>query len=158
MVLLITYLSLIAAPIPSQNPGPLASAAETITGADVARRVSVVADDSMMGRDTPSAGLERTARYVASGFRQAGLRPAGDSGSYFQRFGVVRWTVDPSASRVEFAASGARALARVGTDVRLIDGAISGQTIGGPVALLGTRTRPESLKGHIVLVAPDFKH
>jgi hypothetical protein len=31
-------------------------AAGTITKADVARRIAIIADDSMMGRDTPSPG------------------------------------------------------------------------------------------------------
>ena len=40
--------------------GGLAAAAATITGDDVARRIGIIADDSMMGRDTPSRGLELT--------------------------------------------------------------------------------------------------
>jgi hypothetical protein len=157
MVLLRTFLTLLVAPSSPQNPGPLGAAAETITAADVARRISVVADDSMMGRGTPSVGLERTAHYVASEFRRAGLRPAGDSGSYIQQFGIVRWVVDPAESRVEFAAGGTRALIRIGTDARLIDGAISGRTFRGPVTLVGNRTKPDDLKGHIALLVPDFR-
>ena len=35
---------------------------ETITPADVKRRIEIIANDSMGGRDTPSRGLEATAR------------------------------------------------------------------------------------------------
>jgi hypothetical protein len=35
------------------------SAAKTITATEIARHVRVMADDSMLGRDTPSGGLER---------------------------------------------------------------------------------------------------
>ena len=56
---------------------PAGAAAETITAADVARRIGVLADDSMLGRDTPSRGLETAARYVADQFRLAGLTPGG---------------------------------------------------------------------------------
>jgi hypothetical protein len=59
---------------------------ETITQADVRRRIGVIADDSMRGRDTPSPGLEATARYIAGEFRQFGLAPAGDSGTFIQRY------------------------------------------------------------------------
>ena len=38
----------------------------------------------MEGRDTGSPAYQRAADYVAKRFKQAGLRPAGDHGSYFQ--------------------------------------------------------------------------
>jgi hypothetical protein len=59
---------------------------ESITAADVKRRIEVIADDSMRGRDTPSPGLEATARYIASEFRTVGLAPGGDSGTFIQRY------------------------------------------------------------------------
>ena len=40
--------------------------------------------DDMEGRDTGSPAYERAAQYVAQRFKAAGLRPAGESGSYFQ--------------------------------------------------------------------------
>jgi hypothetical protein len=61
---------------------------ETITAADVKRRIEIIADDSMRGRDTPSAGLESTARYIAGEFNQFGLNPAGDSGTFIQRYPI----------------------------------------------------------------------
>src|SRR2546426_7209604 len=42
--------------------------------------VKVLADDSMEGRNTGSAGHKRAAEYVAAQFKQAGLEPAGTSG------------------------------------------------------------------------------
>ncbi len=48
----------------------------TITATDMARRIGIIADDSMAGRDTPSPGLEKTARYVAREFASFGLLPA----------------------------------------------------------------------------------
>jgi len=40
--------------------------------------------DDMEGRDTGSPAYQRAADYVAKRFKAAGLRPAGDNGSYFQ--------------------------------------------------------------------------
>jgi len=79
---------LVAGPVSAQAPGPLDRAAETITPAAIHSRIAILADDSMLGRDTPSAGLERAATYVVGEFRRLGLRPAGDRGTYVQRFGV----------------------------------------------------------------------
>jgi hypothetical protein len=59
----------------AQTAAPADAGAASITAADVARRVGIIADDSMMGRDTPSRGLELTAAYVADQFRSFGLRP-----------------------------------------------------------------------------------
>ena len=59
---------------------------ETITAADVRRRIEIIAHDSMGGRDTPSRGLELTAAYIAAEFARFGLRPAGDSGTFIQRY------------------------------------------------------------------------
>src|SRR5688572_10011809 len=70
--------------------GPLSPEAraglETITPADVKRRIEVIAHDSMGGRDTPSRGLEATARYIAAEFQRFGLSPAGDRGTFVQRY------------------------------------------------------------------------
>ena len=41
--------------------------------------------DDMEGRDTGSPGYDRAAAYVADRFARAGLRPAGDDGSWYQR-------------------------------------------------------------------------
>ena len=73
------------APAPTVTPGR-PGGADAVNAADVRRRIYSIADDSMRGRATPSAGLETMAGYVASEFRRFGLRPMGDSGGYVQRY------------------------------------------------------------------------
>lgn len=63
-------------------------AAATITAPDIMRHIGVLAHDSMAGRDTPSAGLEQTAQYVADQFRQLGLTPGGNNGTWVQRYRI----------------------------------------------------------------------
>ena len=70
---------LLSTPMAGQAPPARTQAVETITPQDIMRRVGIIADDSMLGRDTPSRGLELTAQYVASEFKRAGLQPAGGS-------------------------------------------------------------------------------
>ncbi len=43
-----------------------------------------LSSDAMEGRDTGSAAYERAAEYVAARFKDAGLAPAGEDGSYYQ--------------------------------------------------------------------------
>ena len=161
LVFLATAL-LVTPPLLAQAPGPLDAAAESITPADLRTKIGILADDSMLGRDTPSPGLERAAAYVIGEFRRLGLRPAGERGSYVQRFGVSRWTVDTAASSLELSARGARARAAFGSDVRVIGGEVSGRPVGGDAVLLAgpltvATARDPRLRGRIVVLAPDFQ-
>jgi Zn-dependent M28 family amino/carboxypeptidase len=83
---LVAALALTAGSLTAQTATSITQATATITAEDVARHVGVIADDSMGGRDTPSPGLEKTARYVADQFKKFGLKPGGDSGTWFQRY------------------------------------------------------------------------
>ncbi|HUP18648.1 MAG TPA: M20/M25/M40 family metallo-hydrolase [Gemmatimonadota bacterium] len=72
----------------------LDEAAATITAEDMFGRITALAHDSMMGRDTPSPGLESAARYIAGEFASFGLEPAGDGGTYLQRYPLPLRTLD----------------------------------------------------------------
>ena len=73
-------------------------AATTITAEQMKEFLYFIADDAMQGRDTPSPGLDATANFIAYNLKRWGVKPAGDSGSYFQRMWVVRKSADPAAS------------------------------------------------------------
>ncbi len=155
------FASLVGQPLEAQAPGPLDEAVETITPADIRTRIEILANDSMLGRDTPSPGLERAAAYVIAEFHRLGLRPAGDGGAYVQRFGLSRWTVDTAASSLEVSARGARATMAFSGDVRVIGGEVSGQQIAGSAILVAGPLRPAltrdpRLRDRIVLLTPDF--
>ena len=114
-------LCLLLAPcaLAGQSRTSITQALNSITPADVRRHIAVLADDSMLGRATPSPQLEETARYVAAQFRRAGLKPGGDDGSYLQRYRITRRQVDTGASVLSV--SGARpATLKPGVDVNLI--------------------------------------
>jgi hypothetical protein len=140
----------------AQSPGARESAAAGITATDLMRRISIIANDSMLGRDTPSRGVELTAAYVGSEFRRAGLRPGGDHGGYIQQFGIHHWIVDTVASAVRLTVGSTQAIARLGVDARYIDGRIPGGAIRGPLVLLPATGSPEAVRNRIVLLAPDL--
>ena len=52
-------------------------------------RVYIFADDSMMGRQTGTVYHDKGTDYIARELARLGLRPAGDSGTYFQRLPIV---------------------------------------------------------------------
>jgi peptidase M28-like protein len=141
----------------AQTAAPLINAAATISASDVARRIGIIADDSMMGRDTPSRGLDLTAQYVADQFRAFGLRPGGDSGTWFQRYPITRRRLDLARSRVAFSAGGIESSAPFTTSARIAAGPVPTQSIKGPaVVVSGPLTAASAadlaVKGRIVLV------
>lgn len=60
--------------------------AQTIKAEDLEMDLQVLASDSLEGRETGSRGQKLAAEYIKNQFEQAGLKPAGVNGSYFQPF------------------------------------------------------------------------
>src|SRR5262245_14949439 len=68
---------------------------EAITAAQLKEWLYVVASDDMEGRDTPSRGLDMTAKFIADHLSQWGVKPGGDDGTYFQKFALTSRRVEP---------------------------------------------------------------
>jgi hypothetical protein len=64
-------------------------------------QTTALSNDSMEGRDTGTEAYERAAKYVADQFKAAGLKPAGDNGTYFQRVPMHQIALDNDKSAVE---------------------------------------------------------
>jgi Peptidase family M28 len=145
----------------AQTRAPVSKAAATITAADIGRRIGVIADDSMMGRDTPSRGLDLTAHYVAGRFREFGLRPGGNSGSWFQRYPITRRRLELAQSYLIFAAKGATDSVGFTSTARYDGGVIPEQMVTGAAVLVGGDQTAESagrlgVKGKVILyLAPS---
>jgi hypothetical protein len=140
---LISILLFAATPLAAQTAAPVSKGAATITASDVARRIGVIADDSMLGRDTPSRGLEMTARYVADEFRRLGLRPGGDS-SYFQLYSITRRRLDLENSRVVFTAGSLQQTAGFTTAARHDGGTVPEKPLRAAAVLVGGGQTPET--------------
>ena len=156
---LVFGLALAAGPLRAQTGPPRDRAAETITAGDVARHIGIIADDSMLGRDTPSRGLDLTARYVADQFRRFGLRPGGDGGGWFQRYPITRRRFAPAASRVVLSSRGSEAIARFDRTARYVQGSVPAAPLAGPAVLVGGTLEPDdvsrmALRGRIVIYVP----
>jgi len=131
----------------SQAPKPLSGAAQTITEQDVIRHIKVIADDSMMGRDTPSRGLDLTAQYVAQQFKAAGLKPGGDSGSWLQRYPITRRHIDAKASTLTLRSGKTEALISLAVAARFIQGTVPAAPVSGDVLLLGGAVTADAATG-----------
>jgi hypothetical protein len=158
MILRLTLLStLLTLPLAAQAPpssGP-------VTADEMLRRIEIISDDSMMGRYTPSPGLERAAAYVTREFRRLGLRPAGEDESYEQRWGITHWVPDTIRSRVELTAGSTRVRVRLGHDGRFVGGRTDGAEIVGEAWVLSGPLNREvvadpRLEDRVVLLVVDY--
>ncbi len=70
---------------PPESPGLRATAA-AINAVDLRQHVDRLTADEMAGRLTGTLGAARATGYVADVFKHLGLDPAGDNGTWFQRF------------------------------------------------------------------------
>jgi hypothetical protein len=81
---------------------PARRAANQITAEQLKDYLYYVASDEMEGRDTPSRGLDLTAKFIALNLKRWGFKPAGDGGdSFFQKIALRRDVVDAANASVE---------------------------------------------------------
>ncbi|HEX5833609.1 MAG TPA: M28 family peptidase [Pyrinomonadaceae bacterium] len=100
---------------------------DTIAAAQMKEYLTFIASDEMEGRDTPSRGLDTTAKFLALNLARWGFKPAGDNGTFFQRIELKRNRADQEQTKVEY---NGRALT-AGTDFLPIGG--SGNVSGSLV-------------------------
>jgi hypothetical protein len=160
-VALLSLTVLPSQPLAGQTAAPLQSAAATITPADIRQRIGIIADDSMLGRDTPSPGLEKTAQYVADQFKHFGLKPGGENGGWFQRYTISRRRIDAAASHVGFMIHGKQARADLTRDARYAFGLVPPGEVTAPAVLVGGAFTPDDIRhldvrGKAVLLVMDY--
>jgi len=162
VLLAVASLASLAAPLSAQQePKAVRDAAATITAADVERRLWIVANDSMGGRDTPSDGLNKTAQYVADEFRRFGLKPGGENGTYFQRYAIERKKFEVAGSQIMLMGAGAHMMGDFAKDAMFVFGNVPAATVEGDVVVMGMGIAPDqvdaaAVRGKVVLVVADY--
>lgn len=74
---------------PNTDTDALLAYQEEITVPYLRSHLSVLAADSMEGRETGTRGQKMAAEYLAKQYRQMGLKPVGDNQSYYQKFNLT---------------------------------------------------------------------
>jgi hypothetical protein len=74
---------------------------DMISAAQLRDYLTFIASDEMEGRDTPSRGLDTTAKFIAMNLSRWGFKPAGDDGTFFQRIALRRDQLDGARSTAE---------------------------------------------------------
>lgn len=77
-------------------------AVDAISANQIKEYLTFIASDEMEGRDTPSRGLDVTAKFLAMNLGRWGFKPAGDTGSFFQKIDLLRNRADSRQTKVEY--------------------------------------------------------
>jgi hypothetical protein len=151
------------APVAGQAQAPAVTrAAASITEADVRRRIGILSDDSMGGRNTPSPGLTKTADYIAREFKRLGLKPGGDDGGYLMRYPIQQKRLLLASSFVSFTGAEGRSVKLMfGRDAAIASRGLPAGEGRGSLVLVGGIGRFDSLpkaelRDKFILFAADW--
>jgi hypothetical protein len=99
LTLVIAIIVTVAVPLAQDAgiPGAVRAAADRITAAQLEKDLAYLASDELLGRNTPSPGYDKAAEHIAKRLERAGLKPAGDNGSFFQRYTMRESTVSDTS-------------------------------------------------------------
>ena len=128
---------------------------ESINASDLKAHLTIIASDSLEGRETSYPGQKKAANYIADIFKSLNLKAIGDNGTYFQHFDVEVTRVDPK-TKIVTDVEGVKKNFAWGTD--FISEGAKDTTVSGPVAFVGfTDTELDStakakLAGRVVFV------
>ena len=78
----------------------------SVDSARIKAHLEFLADDTLRGRDTGSEGYQIAANYVASNFKQLGLKPMGEHGGFEQEVRFRRATVEKDGAQLAIQSSG----------------------------------------------------
>ena len=137
MALCSTLLAAEPATKPNELPPAARAAMSAVNPSNIRAHVQFLASDLLEGRGTGQRGGDIAAEYIATQFALAGLKPAGENGSYFQRVPMVGIATDPSSS-VSLVINNAATPLRLLEDVVAMDESQSATSdIDAPVVFVG---------------------
>ncbi|HEY1586884.1 MAG TPA: PA domain-containing protein, partial [Polyangia bacterium] len=86
---LLVFLLATTAALPAGFSAREKTAARRITASSLAAHVRFLADDLLEGRAPATRGSDLAQRYIAAQYERLGLEPAGDNGTWLQRFDLI---------------------------------------------------------------------
>ena len=135
-------------------------AVATITSEDMYARIATIAADSMRGRDTPSPELDETARWLADQYAAFGLEPAGEDGTYLQRYPFPLRALDTAGVHFGTVKDGEDVMLEHGTDFFVSAATPFEDRAMGHGALVwvsrledGSWPSPEAARGQVMVVS-----
>lgn len=119
--------------IQAQKDGKLENAslkaANEITAKQLKDYLTFIASDEMEGRNTPSRGLNTTAKFIGMNLSRWGFKPAGDDGSFYQKIALRQETINTDATVAEIGGQ----QFKIGEDFIRIRGGAAGKIAGSAI-------------------------
>lgn len=103
-VAIVSSSALLQAQAPSL-PAAVRAAADAISEEQLAWDLAYLASDELGGRNTPSPGFDAAADYIIARLARAGLKPAGDNGTFKQHYDLHESRVDANATSITIGAN-----------------------------------------------------
>src|SRR5262245_59386203 len=137
----------------SAAQSPATSGVDSIRAEELRQKLSYIASERFKGRGNGTPELNMAAEYIAGIFEKNGLKPAGDAGSYYQRFNVYSSRIGPNNElRIH---GGASLDLKARSDFIPELWSVSG-TVTGPLELVeDSRSGALSLNGKIAVELED---
>ena len=88
---------------PPSLPAAVRAAAEAISQEQLAFDLAYLASDELAGRNTPSPGFDAAADYIIARLARAGLKPAGDNGTFKQSYELHETRLETNTASIEIA-------------------------------------------------------
>jgi hypothetical protein len=127
-------------PPPGPSPAPVSGASDyegateraaaRILPNRIRQHITFLASDELAGRDTPSPGLETAASYLVETLQEAGLEPAGENGTFIQRFPYTRTAMVTASRQVDYRLAGSTRDLEYARDYYVIPGQLSAANAG----------------------------
>src|SRR6056297_2681876 len=130
--------ALTADPLAEELSEDVRYALQEISPERLRAHVDFLADDLLEGRQPGTRGYQLASKYVASHFRQFGLKPAGERDTFFQPVPLRKTTVLKRAGELSITSRG-KTLAFVRDDEYLLEGSFehSEAEVTAPIVFLG---------------------
>jgi hypothetical protein len=120
-----------------------------INGADIRAQMTILADDSMGGREAGTVAYDRAAAHVSRQFAAIGLEPLGEAGTFFQNIEFFETRLVPDTATLTLQAEGMTPLE--------LEFARDFIRSGGYGEAVETITAPLVFVGHGI-TAPEYDH
>ncbi|NJO70139.1 MAG: hypothetical protein HC830_13435 [Bacteroidetes bacterium] len=139
IILLNTFLLIWISPVICQKQ-ELSKSLEVITPQKLKTHIDYLASDALLGRNTPSPGLDSAATYIEKKFKAYGLLPA--NGSYYQPVPLVKTSLG-AENKVELSKDGVNTTLAIKTQFVPYDITANGEVSGSLVFAGYGITAPE---------------
>lgn len=138
----------------AQTPG--ATGVESIRADELRQKLTYIASEKFKGRGNGTPELNMAAEYIAGIFEKNGLKPAGDSGTYYQHFDIYSSRLGANNDlRVTVGGGSGDLELKVRSDFIPEPWSVNG-ALAGPLELIeDNRTNASNLKGKIAVEVED---